>query len=506
MSDKPENTRNLSRRSFLKIGGAAAAAVSLGGVAAASYAAGKDYDSYTGWEDVYEGGAQFFDRRPFEVDKPTYEVVGPTSRIDFRTEGSFGRHGRLRPIQQAWVEASGWTQEDGLEAAVAGIREALVEGDPLLAEYYAQEENAEKLELDLLRQLIYEPQQKLDSNKYNQRFELAMAWSNAWNAVRPASPDKPPQEWDFRGVRAEPLVPKSEEKASELIKKAAHTFGATLCSIGPLNPDWVYAADVRGGEPGPFEVPEWWQTAIVVTTPHEWDQMAANPTYGTSSDAYARSSIAGARLEAFIHSLGYAARLHSPNNGYDLVVPPICVDTGMAQQGRFVYSIAPELGANHRPAVVTTNMPLKHDKPIDFGVHEFCKACKICAEQCPSGAISFADEPDTVVHGYKRWKLNLEACYNFWGQVLGNSGCRVCLAVCPYSRKDNWIHSLSRTVSSSDPTGLADRGLIWMQENFFEFPEAKDYYPPTYGGTNASYRNGPEWMRVEEYFDVDVTW
>ena len=491
MAENDELTRNgISRRSFLKIGGVAGAALSLGGVAGAAFADGRDFDTYTGWEDIYEGGAQFFDRTPFRVDQPTYEVVGETQRIDPRTDMIFARHRRLSPYVDTWVEENNWTQDDDLQEAVEGVRDLLQEEDEVLADYYAQEENQDKLEKDLRRQLFYSPQQREDSAQYDARFELAMAWAGAWGAVRPDSPDSPPEEWDFRDMRAEPLVPKSEEKASQLIKKAAHTFGATLCSIGNFNPDWAYSRDIRGGEPGPFEVPEWWQTAIVVTTPHEWDQMAANPTYGTSSDAYARSSIAGARLAAFIRSLGYAARLHSPRNGYDVVVPPICVDTGLAQQGRFVFTITPELGPNHRPAVVTTNMPLQHDQPIDFGAHDFCKECKICADYCPSGAITFADEPDTVVRGYKRWSLDLEACYNFWGQVLGNGGCRVCLAVCPYSRKSNWVHDMARVVSTSDPTGLADKGLLWMQENFFEFPDAEAYYPPSYGGENASYRSG----------------
>ena len=496
MSEKDTGNGSLSRRDFLKVSGAAGAVLSLAGVAAAGYAAGKDFDSYTGWEDVFEGGAQFFNRKPFEVDSPTYEKVGQGSRPDPRTGVIFTRHGLLRAARNGTEDTPGWTLEDGVDALP----------EPL-ASYY--KENPRKLEMDLLRQETLEPIQRENRQKYDIRWALAMAWGSAWGSVRPPRPNTPPEEWDFRDMRPEPFVPQSPEKATELIKKVGHTFGATLVNVGPFNPDWSYSHNVRGGEPGPYEVPEWWQNAIVVTTPHEWDQMLGNPTYGTTSDGYARSSIAAYRIAAFIRNLGYPARAHTPYNGYDVMVPPIAVDAGQGQQGRFVFTITPELGSNNRSAVVTTSMPLAHDKPIDVGITDFCKECKICADNCPSNAITFADEPTTVVRGYKRWDLDLEACFNFWGVALGNGGCRVCLAVCPYARKNNWIHSAARTISSYDPTGIADLGMIWMQENFFDGPSQEDYYPPNHpqgNGTNASYRLGPDWMRIEEWFNVDVTW
>ena len=74
------------------------------------------------------------------------------------------------------------------------------------------------------------------------------------------------------------------------------------------------------------------------------------------------------RLTSFIKTLGYAARPHTPGTSYDLMVPPIMVDAGLGEQGRHSIVITPELGCNFRPAVVTTNLPLVPDKPIEFGV------------------------------------------------------------------------------------------------------------------------------------------
>ncbi len=490
MTEEQEVKKNLSRREFLKVSGVASAAMSLAGAALAGLGAGKDYDTYTGWEDIFEGGAQFFNRKPYEVDSPTYEVVGKTRRPDTRVEG----RGHYRALESALED--GWTKEDGIDAL-----------PDYLADYY--KEHPEALDMALYRINVLEPLQDENQKKYGMRWALAMAWSSGYRATRPARPDSSPEEWDFRDMREKPLAFKSPEHASKLIKKVAHTYGATLVGIAKLNPDWVYQHDIRGGEPGPYEVPEWWKYAIVVTTPHEWGQMRANPTYGTSSDAYNRSSLAGGRLAAFIRELGYPARLHSPDNRYDLLVPPICVDAGLAEQGRHLITITPELGTNHRPAVITTNMPMKVDKPIDFGVQEFCKECKICADNCPGNAIPTEDDSREVVRGYKRWQIDVNACYNFWGVALGNGGCRTCLAVCPYSRRSSWVHDVARKVSAADPTGLIDTPLIWMQEQFFGGPEKEAYYPPNHpdgDGRNASYRPAPDWMKTEKWFDVKVTW
>lgn len=490
MSEKEVSNGKLSRRDFLKVSGVASAALSLAGVSAAGIGAGKDFDSYTGWEDIFEGGAQFVDRKKFEVDKPTYEVVGPTRRCDQRVEGR-GHFGAL-----AAAKKEGWTMEAGIDALPAH-----------LAAFY--KENPECLELANYRHEVLEPLQKENQKKYGMQWALAEAWASGYEATRPARPNVPPEEWDFRDMREEPLTFKSPDHASALIKKVAHTFGATLVGITKLNPDWVYGYDLRGAEPGPFDVPGWWEYAIAVTTPHEWGQMLGNPTYGTSSDAYNRSSLAAARLEAFIRELGYPARVHSPNTGYDLLAVPVCIDAGIGEQGRHIFSIAPELGANHRPAIVTTSLPMTIDKPIDFGVQEFCQTCKICAEYCPSNSISFEEEPTEVVRGYKRWTLNTDTCYNFWGTALGNGGCRVCLAVCPYSRRATWVHKTAAAISRIDPTGLADIGLIWMQDSFFPGPDKEEYYPPNHpdgNGWNASYRPGPDWMLTEKWFNVEATW
>jgi epoxyqueuosine reductase len=237
-----------------------------------------------------------------------------------------------------------------------------------------------------------------------------------------------------------------------------------------------------------------------VGTPMAWDPMFANPNYGTSNDAYSRSRIIAARVEAFIKALGYPARTHVPGTSYDLMVPPIAIDAGLGEQARHSAMITPELGGNFRPAVITTNLPMATDKPIDFGVADFCAHCKVCAEVCPSGAITMGDKEE--VRGYLKYQLDASKCHNFWDSNLGDMGCRLCVSSCPYTRKANWLHQLALKVTANDPTGISERALTSLQKSFYPGPPPEDYYIPSMGGKNASYREPPWWLRTEDFIDL----
>lgn len=484
--DRSESKQGCSRRSFLKASGAAGAVLGSAGLGVFGYEAGKDPATYLGWQSQ-EGADQHFDRTPWEVEKPTYEKVGPSSRIDARVDNIFGRRGRFM------------RQYKGGEGAE--------DFDDLMRVYY--EKHPEDLELDIYNAKEIMPKLMEDKEKYKMRFLLAEAWADAMGAVYPPRISEPPEIADFPGQgrysrdMEEPVKFKDAIKTSKLIKKIAHELGSTLVGIAKLNPDWVYGVPFPGRgftEPdAPLEIPKHWEFAIVVGTPMSWDPMYANPCYGTSNDAYSRSRIVATRLAGFIKRLGYPARTHTPGMSYDLMVPPILVDAGLGEQGRHSIVITPELGCNFRPAIVTTSLPLKPDKPIDIGVQDFCKHCKICADNCPSGAITTGDKVD--IRGYRRYALNASKCNNFWNSTLGSMGCRLCVSVCPYTRKANWLHKTAFKVSLHDPTNLSDKVLIELQKTFYPAPDPQKYYMPSLGGENATYRKPPWWLISEDFID-----
>jgi len=481
--ENPESGKKFSRRQFLKFTGAASAAAGGAGLGMFGYQAGRDPASYTACE-AFEGAFQI-DRKRYHVDKPHYKVVGPTSRPDARTEVIFPRYDTL---------ARQWDDEKGVDGL-----------DNYLRDFYKAYPDLLELDLYLLKEI--RPKEKADTEKYANQFIISNAWSNAMGAVSPPPIDQPPEISDFPrgeefGEPTVPLIMKSPEKTSALIKKIAHEFGSTLVGITKLNPDWVYKYPMpgRGFDPDkPVEVPKHWQYAIVVGVPMSWDPLYANPTYGTSYDAYSRSRIVAFRLASFIRQLGYPARPHTPGTNYDLMVPPIVVDAGIGEQGRNSIVVTPELGCNFRPSIITTSLPMKPDKPIEFGVQEFCKTCKICAENCPSGAITYGDKEQ--IRGYLRYRLNSTKCHNFWYSTLGNLGCRLCVAVCPFTRKSNWLHVNALKGLALDPTGLSHKALTGLQKRLYPGPDPEKYYIPSMGGENATYRKPPWWLRSEDFIE-----
>jgi epoxyqueuosine reductase QueG len=146
------------------------------------------------------------------------------------------------------------------------------------------------------------------------------------------------------------------------------------------------------------------------------------------------------------------------------------------------------------------------DKPVNLGIMDFCKKCKICADKCPSGAISHKDDME-VVRGYRRWCIKDELCSQIWASVATSHfrGCRICLAVCPYTRKNNWVHALSKYTDPRDPTGIVASLLLKAQKSFFKYPDAKDFLPPP-EGKNATYHEPPDWLQTDKWFDVEKKW
>lgn len=487
--------KNISRRNFIKYGGLAGGALSIAGIAGAGFMAGKDYTSYTGWERYTHGKGQFFNRKPFEVEKPTYQKVGISRRIN-SVENIFKRNSMMYRQLYPGGNNQAWTREMGIDKLPEPLRSYYKENPGSLQEFFETIKN---------RKIQHE-----NWERYSKKFFLADAFSTAQSAPIktknpfPPEPKGPPEVWDFRDRGKKYASFKSNSHASRLLKAITHNFGATLVGIAKMNPDWVYQGRLRGVGEVDFKMPAHWKYGIVFGVPHEWDQLYASPTYSTSYDGYSQLRQIAGKLDVFIRQLGYSSRTHIPPVFYDILTPPLAIDAGLGELGRMGVIVTPETGANIRLAAVTTDIPLQADKPIDIGITSFCKKCKICAEECPSGAISFADETENI-RGYKKWKFNADKCYKIWNTIANSHprGCKICLAVCPYTRKNNWIHNLAREINPRDPTGVFASGLLAMQKNFFEYPKAEDYLPPP-DGDNANYHDGPDWLRTEEWFDLST--
>ena len=131
---------------------------------------------------------------------------------------------------------------------------------------------------------------------------------------------------------------------------------------------------------------------------------------------------------------------HSPGKESLCIPLALAIDAGLGELGRLGYLITPEWGPHVRIDKVLTNLPLEPDKPISFGVTEYCTECGICAVECPSGAIcpdrerSFAPPPAANPCGNPgalKWYVDGKRCSRWWSQ--SGAPCSNCMNVCPYT-------------------------------------------------------------------------
>jgi reductive dehalogenase len=161
-----------------------------------------------------------------------------------------------------------------------------------------------------------------------------------------------------------------------------------------------------------------------------------------------------------VSSLGSPAEAHHLAH-YDGLMVPLAVDAGLGELSRMGYLLSKEFGPRIRLGAVTTNLPLKPDKPLDIGVKDFCNVCKKCAVCCPSGSIPMDDPVE--INGTLRWKLNAETCFEYWGKV--GTDCNVCMRVCPWSHARTLPHKLIVEMVSRNKA--ARRLFNYMDDMFY---------------------------------------
>ena len=150
-----------------------------------------------------------------------------------------------------------------------------------------------------------------------------------------------------------------------------------------------------------------------------------------SMRAYLRFSLLGGVIARQIRNLGYKAKAHSVMDG-KVLQPPLLLLSGLGEVSRIGEVILnPFLGPRLKSGVVTTDMPLAHDKPIDFGLQTFCEACNKCARECPSGAITAG--PKLMFNGYEIWKSDSQKCTTYRIGTPGGAMCGRCMKTCPWN-------------------------------------------------------------------------
>ena len=231
------------------------------------------------------------------------------------------------------------------------------------------------------------------------------------------------------------------------IKRAAALYGASLAGVCKLDRRWLYSPGYlltpEGGKTDANIVPDEFKYAIAIAVEMDYDAINCSPA-GPASIAtglgYSKMAFSAGLLAQYIRGLGYQA---IPCGNDTACSIPIAIDAGLGEIARNGLLITPEFGPRVRLAKVLTDLPLISDKPIEFGVRDFCLMCEKCAKKCPSKSIMFGDPTDTPHNisnrkGVGTWHINAETCLNFWAE--NQTDCSNCIRTCPFNKPPGLLH------------------------------------------------------------------
>lgn len=157
-----------------------------------------------------------------------------------------------------------------------------------------------------------------------------------------------------------------------------------------------------------------------------------------SMRAYMRGGEVCGVVAAFIRTLGWSARSQS-NADSDVLQLPLVLLAGLGELSRIGELVLnPFVGPRFKSAVVTTDLPLEWDRPVDFGLQDTCAKCSKCARECPCSAISFGDK--VMFNGYEMWKPDVERCARYRVTNPHGSACGRCMKTCPYNHEGLLAH------------------------------------------------------------------
>ncbi|CAB1082630.1 Iron-sulfur cluster-binding protein [Olavius algarvensis Delta 1 endosymbiont] len=192
-----------------------------------------------------------------------------------------------------------------------------------------------------------------------------------------------------------------------------------------------------------WNISEDFKYAIAVAVEMDYEAIRCSPAHPASAatgTGYSRMAFTTGLLAQYIRGLGYQA---IPCGNDTACSIPIAIDAGLGEIARNGLLITPQFGPRVRLAKILTDLPLVPDRPIEFGVWDFCLACEKCAKKCPSQSIMYG-APQTEPHnisnrvGILKWHINAETCLNFW--AVNGTDCSNCIRTCPFNKPAGILH------------------------------------------------------------------
>ena len=219
---------------------------------------------------------------------------------------------------------------------------------------------------------------------------------------------------------------------AKAIKSLSYVLGADLTGICEI-PRYAWFSHKEDGTP----IERYHRYAVVMLIDQGYDTMeGASGDDWISGAQSMRGYLRGAEIAGimgeFLRAKGFAARAQT-NADSDVLHIPLILWAGLGELSRIGELVLnPFVGPRFKSVVLTTDMPLAPDKPIDFGLQTFCNNCLKCARECPCDAIPFGDK--TMFNGYEIWKPDVERCTRYRVTNAKGSACGRCMKTCPINK------------------------------------------------------------------------
>jgi epoxyqueuosine reductase len=253
---------------------------------------------------------------------------------------------------------------------------------------------------------------------------------------------------EYKPPNAERVKFNSEKQCSDEIKKVARLFGAGLVGITSVDERWHYTHRfnaMTNSEKAREDLSDLTSCIVVgISMPH--DIVAAYPSAlaGVAPGlGYSKESFLLQTLAQYIRNIGYNAVASLSDTAQAI---PYAIQAGLGEYAKNGLVITKEYGPRVRFGMIFTDLPVLSDRPIKFGVKQFCEICNKCAEACPAKAIPFGGPSElgpnqSNIVGVRKWNVDGEKCFKVWASQ--GTECGICIRVCPYNKSNSrWTHRL----------------------------------------------------------------
>jgi reductive dehalogenase len=271
---------------------------------------------------------------------------------------------------------------------------------------------------------------RLEKKRFPMKHPLALGMQPLIQAMVPLQGDREKQQPTGRGGDLS-----DPERNAAAIKALGYYLGADFVGICRAEPWMYYATDDTDGRP----IAAYHDYAVVMLIDQGYETMdgASGDDWISASQsmrAYLRGAEIAGVMAAHCRKMGFSARSHS-NAHSEIIHNPAILMAGLGEVSRIGDTLLnPFIGPRSKSVVLTTDLPMTVDKPIDFGLQDFCDRCRKCARECPCNAITFG--PKVMFNGYEIWKADVEKCTKYRVTQMKGSACGRCMKMCPWNRDD----------------------------------------------------------------------